>query len=58
MKTKREFIIIDGIQVCRDIDDIDREAEKLGKHIGNRNTNRIRQSVDYSEYELSKIFAK
>jgi hypothetical protein len=56
MKTAREFIVVDGITVCREIDDIDIEAEKLGKHIGNRNYSRTRQAIDYNEYELSKIF--
>ena len=56
MKTEREFIVIDGIMVCREIDDIDIEAERIGKHIGNRNTNRTRQAIDVNQVAFDKLF--
>ena len=55
-KQQIQYINIDGIMVARCFDDIDREAEKLGKYLGNRNTHRTNQAIDYSENELSKLF--
>lgn len=56
MATDRKFIMIDGIMVCREIDDIDREAERLGKYIPNHTTKRTRQAIDVNQVEFNKLF--
>ena len=56
MRTERDFIVIDGIMVCREIDDIDREAERIGKYIPNHTTKRTRQAIDVNQVEFDKLF--
>lgn len=51
-----QYMICDGKLVYRVIDDIDRKAEREGKHTPNNNNRRIKLQAEYNKNELDKLF--